>query len=116
MEKMTVDDFVQLRVLPELHPVVTMIRDMMKECAPQAKEIISYGLPAYQTQRIVAIISPNKKDITFSFSRGVQFDDRYGLLRGAGKSSRHVKIRSLASANQEALRYYIQQALEADAR
>jgi uncharacterized protein YdhG (YjbR/CyaY superfamily) len=116
MEKMTVDDFVELRVMPEFHPVVEMIRDLMKECAPQAKEIISYGYPAYQTQRIVAVISPNKKDITFSFSRGALFQDRYGLLRGAGISSRHVKIKSLARANQEALRYYIQQALEWDAR
>ena len=63
----------ELRVLPEFYPVVTMIRDLMKECAPQAKEIISYGLPAYQTQRIVAVISSNKKDITFSFSARVQF-------------------------------------------
>jgi hypothetical protein len=113
---MTVDEFVQARVLPEFHPVVAMLRELMKECAPNVSESISYGIPAYQGRKIMAVISPTKKDITFSFSRGGQFEDKYGLLRGVGKSSKHVKIKNLAGANQEALRYYIRQALEFDAK
>jgi hypothetical protein len=116
MEKITVDDFVKTAVLPELQPIVGMVRELMKECAPQAQEMISYGIPCYKVNRILAVISPTKKDITFSFSRGTQFADPYGLLRGVGKSSRHVKIKSLASANKDALRYYIQQALEFDSK
>jgi hypothetical protein len=50
------------------------------------------------------------------FTFGVEFDDRYGLLKGVGKHARHVKIKKLADANQDALRYYIQQAVERDAR
>ena len=111
---MTVDDFIQARVLPEFRPVVAMIRELMKECAPAVTEAISYGIPAYKGNRILAVISPTKKDVTFSFSRGVQFEDKYGLLRGVGKSSRHVKIKNLAGANLDALRYYIKQALEFD--
>jgi hypothetical protein len=114
MEKMTVDDFVKAKVLPELQPIVAMIRDLMKECAPNTTESISYGIPAYKANRIVAVISPTKKDITFSFSRGAQFEDKFGLLKGVGKSSKHVKIKNLAGANKDALRYYIQQALEFD--
>jgi hypothetical protein len=86
----------------------------MKECAPEVEELISYGLPAYKKNRILAVISPTKKDITFSFSRGVQFDDKYHLLKGVGKSSRHVKIKNITAANKEALRYYIKQALKFD--
>jgi hypothetical protein len=63
---------------------------------------------------MLAVISPTKQDITFSFSRDSRFEDKYGLLRGIGKSSRHVKTNSLARANLEALRYYIKQALEFD--
>jgi hypothetical protein len=113
---MTGDDFVKARVLPELQPIVGMIRELMKECAPNAEEVISYGIPAYKVKRILAVISPTQKDITFSFSRGTQFEDPYNLLKGVGKSSRHVKIKNLAGANQEALRYYIKQALELDAK
>jgi hypothetical protein len=88
----------------------------MKECAPDVTESISYGIPAYKGRKILAVISPTKKDITFSFSRGGQFEDKYGLLRGVGKSSKHMKIKDLAGANLEALRYYIRQALEFDAK
>jgi hypothetical protein len=115
-DKMTVDEFVKARVLPEFQPVVAMIRALMRECAPHATELISYGIPAYRGKRILAVISPTKKDITFAFTRGAQFEDKYGLLRGVGKASKHVKLKSVASANQEALRYYIQQALEWDAK
>jgi hypothetical protein len=114
MENMTVDEFVRARVLPELQPVVAMIRALMKACAPDVQELISYGIPAYKGKRILAVISPTKKDITFSFSRGAEFEDSYGLLKGVGNTSKHVKIKDLASANQDALRYYIQQALEFD--
>lgn len=116
MAQLTVDEFVKTKVLPEFHLVVTEIRALMKECAPNAQEIISYGIPAYRAKRIVAVISPTKKDITFAFSRGAEFEDRYGLLKGVGKVSKHVKMESLADVNKEALRYYIQQALELDAR
>lgn len=90
---MTVDEFVQAKVLPEFHSIVAMLRELMKECAPDVEELVSYGLPAYRRgKRILAVISPTRKDITFSFSRGVQFEDKYGLLKGVGKSSKHVKI------------------------
>jgi len=114
MEKITVDDFIKTRVLSEFQPIVAMIRELMKDCAPNAKEGISYGIPVYKVNRILAVISPTKKDITFSFSRGAQFEDKYNLLRGVGKSSKHIKIKSLASVNRDALRYYIKQALEFD--
>ncbi|MCL4507438.1 MAG: DUF1801 domain-containing protein [Chloroflexi bacterium] len=113
---MTVDEFIQTKVLPQYHDIVAMIRQLMHEMAPDAIEAVSYGVPAYKRKRIFAVISPTKKDITLSFSRGAQFEDKYGLLKGVGKSSKHVKIKSLAGADQAALRYYIQQALELDAK
>lgn len=114
MEHNDVDEYVKLRVLPEFQPVVAMIRDFMKEYAPQAKEMISYGIPAYRLKRIIAVISPTKQDITFAFSQGARFEDKYGLLRGVGNKSKHVKLKNTSSMNLEALRYYIQQALELD--
>ncbi len=113
---MTVDEFVEARVLPQYREVVALLRALMHEVAPDVTEAIHYGIPAYKGKRILAVISPTQRDITFSFSRGVYFEDRYGLLRGLGKSSRHVKIKSLATANVEALKYYIRQALELDAK
>ena len=115
-ENLTVEEFIQKRVRPEFHPVVALIRELMKECAPHAREIISYGIPAYRGRNILAVISPTQKDITFAFSHGAQFDDPYHLLKGVGHVSKHVKLKNTDSANLEALRYYIQQAVELDAK
>jgi hypothetical protein len=116
MDKLTVDEFVKTKVLPEFQPIVAKIRELMSECAPDATEGISYGIPVFKKKKIFAVISPNKKGITFSFTHGTEFEDRYNLLRGVGSVSRHVKIKNLANVNKEALRYYIKQALEIEAK
>lgn len=86
----------------------------MKKHAPQATLGISYGIPAWKGKRILAVLSPTRKDITFAFSRGADFEDKYGLLRGVGKVSKHVKIANRAEINEAALRYYIRQAVKFD--
>jgi hypothetical protein len=111
-----VDQFVKHKVLPEFHDIVTMLRELMRECAPHATEQVSYGIPMWKGKGYLAWISPTRRDITFGFTYGAELDDRYGLLKGVGKHARHVKIRKLADANQDAPRYYIQLALERDAR
>ena len=112
----TVDDFVKLNVLPEHQEIVVLIRQLMRELAPNAREQISYGIPCWKGKRIFAFISSTKKDIVLGFSRGTEFADKYGLLQGKGKTSRHVRIKNLSDLNRDALRYYIRQALEFDAK
>jgi hypothetical protein len=111
---MTVDEFVQTKVLPEHQDIVEILRRLMRKMAPHATEAISYGIPVYKGNHFLAVISPTKKDITFSFSRGAEFEDTYGLLGGVGKISKYVRIKSLDDLNLPALKYYIQQALELD--
>ena len=93
-----------------------MLRELMREMAPNAKEAIRYGIPAYISRHILIVINPTKKAITFAFSRGAEFEDKYGLLQGKGSISKHVKIKNLQSVNKDALRYYIKQALEFDTK
>ena len=101
-------------VLPEFQPVVVMLRELMREEAPDVAEEIRYGLPAFRGKQIIAVISPTKKDITFAFSHGEAFEDTYGLLQGKGNISKHVKIKNQDSISRDALCYYIRQALEFD--
>ncbi len=115
---LTVDEYVNSKILPQHQDIVKAIRDLVRECAPQAKEYIAYGIPVWKVKKIFAVISPNKKAITFSFTHGAEFEDKYGLLKGVGKVARHVKIKNVQEipGNEAALRYYIQQALEIDAK
>src|SRR5687767_7721019 len=109
-----VDKWVKARVLPQYHDIVAVIRQLMRESAPDAKEMISYGIPAYKGRRMLSVISPTKQGITFAFSRGAAFEDKYGLLEGVGKVSKNVRMKNLKEVNKRALRYYIKQALELD--
>jgi len=114
MEKMSFEEFIATRVLPEFKPVVEKIREVIKECAPDAQEIINYGIPAYRVSNIIAVISPTKKDITLAFSRGAEFEDKYKLLKGVGKVSKNLKFKKVSDVDKDILCYYIQQALEID--
>ena len=112
---MTVVEFIQTRVQPQHHEIVALLRKLVREIAPDAEETISYGIPVFKRKKIFAVISPTKKDITFAFSRGAEFEDKYDLLQGVGKVSKHVKIKSLDEANIPALKYYLKQALKLEA-
>jgi len=112
----TVDEFIRQRVQPEHYEIVAMLRQLMREVAPNAEELITYGILAWRGNLMLAVVSPTKKDITFSFSKGAQFEDKYGLLRGVGHVSKYVKIKDVTEVNKTALRYYIKQALKLDKR
>ncbi len=111
---MTVDEFVEQKVQPELRPVAAAIRGLMREFAPDAQEAISYGLPMYRINKWFAWISVSKKDVGLAFARGSQIEDRHGLLRLGGKASMHVKMKSLDAVNRPALKDYIEQAVKLD--
>ncbi len=113
---MEVDEFVEKRVLPEYRDIVQLIRQYMRELAPDAQESISYGIPAYKMNKIFAVISPTKKDITLSFAHGREFEDKYGMLKGVGKVSKHLKFKKASEVKKEVLEYYVKQALELDSK
>lgn len=112
----TVDEFVATKVLPKYQGIVTTLRKLMREYAPGAEELMGYGIPNYKCNRAIAVISPAKTHITLAFSRGAEFEDKYGLLEGVGKVSKNVRFRDVKDINKEALRYYIKQALDLDAK
>jgi len=114
MKITTIDEFIKQRVQPAHYEIVEMLRSLMHEAAPDAKEVVTYGILGWRGNLILAVISPTKKDITFAFSKGAEFEDNYGLLQGIGKVSKHVKIKNLKEVNKTALRYYIKQALKFD--
>lgn len=96
---MTVDEFVKQKVLPEYRDIVALLRSMMRECAADAREVVSYGVPIYKKRRTLAVISPTKKGITFALSKGADFEDKYGLIEGEGKVSKNVRMKDLKEVN-----------------
>ncbi len=112
---MTVDDYVRANVLPEHREIVKKLRQIMRELAPEAEETISYNMPVWKGRKIFAWFTPNKKGITFSFTYGTRFEDRYGLLKGTAKVSRYLKFKSADDVDKKVIAYYVKQAVALDA-
>ena len=72
-------------------PSSSRLRALMKKHAPRRTESISYGILAWKMPRMVAVVNATRHHITFAFSGGAHFEDKYGLLQGVGKVSRHVE-------------------------
>jgi hypothetical protein len=116
MKITTIDEFFKHRVRPEHREIVDELRNMMREIAPSAAEVLTYGILGWRGNRMLAVISPTSKDITFAFSKGAEFEDKHGLLRGVGKKSKHIKIKRVQELNKEVVEYYIKQALKLDVK
>ncbi len=109
---LSVDEWVSTKVLPEHQETVAMLRALVRECAPQAEEVISYNMPVFKSGgHIFAWILGTKEDVTFSFRAGTSLEDRYGVLRGTGKTARHIKLKRVDSVDNAVLRYYTERAL-----
>jgi hypothetical protein len=59
-----------------------------------------------------AYIMPQPRYVNLGFYHGVALPDPDGLLEGAGKALRHVKVHSLEEADRPALKRLVESALE----
>ena len=109
-----VEEYIAAKIWPEQKPLVERLRVLVRECAPNAAELITYGIIGWKGRKMLAVISPTQKDMTFSFSQGAAFEDRFGLLKGEGHVSKHIKVTDVDTLPEEAIRYYIAQALKLD--
>ena len=108
------DEFIQEKIPPQFHDLVELLRDLMRESAPQATEKVGYGMLMWSGRWPLAWITPGKEGVSFGFRAGAYFGDPFGLLKGTGKHARNVKLKGPADVNREALRHYVRQALEHD--
>ena len=112
-----IDEFIKAKVAEEHQPIVTKFRALIKKEFSNLQEEMRggtekyYGVPVYRNKRIVITLSPTKKGITFSFSEGKKFEDKYLLLEGEGHKSLNLRISKVEEYNDEILRYYIKQAI-----
>lgn len=112
--------FIESKVLPQYQDIVSKFRRLIEQEFPQLKEEMRgwtekyYGVPVYRNQRIIITLSPTKKWITFSFSDGSLFEDKYGLLEGKGHKTLNLRISNSQDFDEEILKYYIIQGINID--
>ena len=118
--KPSIELFIESMVLPAYQPIVDKFRELIKKHFPDIKEEMRggtekyYGVPVYRHNRIIITMSPTKKGITFSFTDGKKFEDKYSLLEGEGNKSLNLRLSKTEDYKDEILRYYIKQAIAFD--
>jgi hypothetical protein len=84
--------------------------DFFEVAWPRLK-IASYGIGPKKMSEHYAYIAPQKHHVNLGFYHGVALEDPVGLLEGAGKRLRHVKIMSLSDASKKEVRRLLEAAL-----
>ncbi|QXJ20819.1 DUF1801 domain-containing protein [Actinomadura graeca] len=109
-----IDAYIASELDPGYAGILDVLRTLMVAHAPGAVECLTCGSPAWRGEGILAVVSQSKSHLTFAFERGAEFRDAHGLLEGAGRSTRHIKIRDIDDIDEAALRDYIEQAVALD--
>ncbi len=106
---------------PDMAPIVLALRDMVAGEAPDATEMVysvyavvdlfTFGRPGDAFIHIVAY----EKHVNLGFNQGAALPDPHGLIKGTGKSIRHIRIVAEEDLKRP-LRGYIQAAIKQAAR
>lgn len=120
MSKVRLGTFADLMALgnSQTRPVMQRLRSMIFEADPEACEIVrlgdraaTYGLGPRKMIEGYAYVMPQRAWANLGFYRGTTLVDRQGLLEGAGKKMRHIKVRSVRDAEGGGIRELIEGAI-----
>ena len=86
-----------------------VLRDVIRKALPKAHEklytgwkSISYSIDG-KMKTMICGICPHKAHVNLQLSRATELEDSEGLLKGTGKSIRHIKIEKPADAKKRAV-------------
>ena len=91
------------------------LRALIQKAAPRAAECIKWGAPVYENGGLVCSLRKGTGYVALQFGPiGTSLKDPDGLLEGAGKNMRHVKIHSKANIKKQRFTSWIKQAAKAN--
>jgi hypothetical protein len=93
---------------PELGSIVRQWFEVMRECGHEVRELMHDGCPVVCVEDApFAYVNAFTSHVNVGFFHGAELPDPAGLLEGAGKHMRHVKLKPGAAINSAALRRLI---------
>ena len=88
----------------ELRRIARTWFDQMRACGPDVRELVHDGFPvACVGDAAFGYVNAFKAHVNVGFFYGAMLDDPAGLIEGAGKRMRHVKVRWGEPVNTDAL-------------
>ncbi len=99
----------------DIAALADQLRALIQKAAPGAVESIKWGAPVYENGALVCSLRKAKGYVALQFGPiGTSLKDPDGLLEGAGKNMRHVKIHSKADIKKQLFTSWIKQAAKAN--
>ncbi|WP_417600771.1 YdeI/OmpD-associated family protein [Owenweeksia hongkongensis] len=97
------------------HPILTRVREVVLETAPQVEETIKWGAPTFEYKGIMLSMVAFKKFAAVWFHKGALFNDPKNLLEATAettKSMRKYNVSSIEDLDEEGLRGLVLEAIE----
>lgn len=102
---------------PELQEIARAMRALIADVMPGVTEVpwakqktVGYGVGPKKMSEHFCYIAPQKRYVNLGFFYGADLPDPEGLLEGSGKVLRHIKVRSMATLEQPAVRSLVEAA------
>lgn len=95
-------------------PILTHLRDLIHQAAPQIGETIKWGFPNFEYKGIVCSMASFKSHCTFTFWKAAVMNDPHQILRTRGETAmgHFGQIKSLGDLpSDEILKEYIKEAV-----
>lgn len=95
----------------EVSPLARELRGVIRSALPSASETIKWGIPVYETDKMVCAIRAGKDYVALQFyGSGTKLKDPERLLEGTGRRMRHIKVRSKSDIRKRAFTLLLRQA------
>jgi len=96
---------------PKSRAIIRALRKFVARAAPQLEESVKWGNGCWlKGDDPVCYVYSAPDHVQFGFFAGSALDDPKGLLEGAGKYVRHIKLRGAADLDERAVRAILRQA------
>lgn len=97
-----------IRLLSETnHDIVEAVRALVKKTFNASSEEVKYGGILFSSGVQFCGVFSYKEHVTVEFGSGAKIKDDIGLLEGAGKGRRHLKLKSVAEIKTKKLAEYL---------
>jgi hypothetical protein len=96
----------------KLRELIAEIYSFVVEVPWPKQQVTGYGVGPKKMSEHFCYIGAHKEYVNLGFNYGADLDDPEGLLQGAGKKFRHVKILDLETLQQAGLRALIKEAVK----
>lgn len=107
-----VSDYIN-NAAPEQVELLETLRQLIHQSVPGTTEAIKWRMPVFSNGNNFAYLQTAKKHVTLGFYNPEKIEDPDQLLEGAGKTMKHIKLKTMEEVNAPLLTSWLKAITEA---